>query len=187
MGFKSLGRDVKISDRAALYNVDQLEIGDYSRIDDFCVVSGKVTLGRYVHIAVFCNVAGGSEGITIDDFSGFAYGVHAFSQSDDYTGQALFNPTIPDKFKLVTRQPIHLERYSIVGTQSVILPGVTLAEGTAVGAMSMVTTSTKPWGVYFGIPARLLRHREQKLVSLAAQLLEEDAARNAGQNSAPTA
>ena len=39
MGFKSLGQNVKISDKAAIYNCDQIQIGDHSRIDDFCVVS----------------------------------------------------------------------------------------------------------------------------------------------------
>ena len=61
MGFKSLGKNVRISDKASIYNTDQIEIGDNSRIDDFCVISGKVSIGRNVHIAVFCNIAGGSE------------------------------------------------------------------------------------------------------------------------------
>ena len=63
MGFKSLGKDVLISDKASIYNPEQMMVGDYSRIDDFCVVSGRVAIGRNVHIAVFCNVAGGSEGV----------------------------------------------------------------------------------------------------------------------------
>ena len=50
MGFKSLGRNVKISDKASIYNFGQIEIGHNSRIDDFCVVSGKITIGRNVHI-----------------------------------------------------------------------------------------------------------------------------------------
>ena len=42
MGFKFLGDEVKISDKASIYNCDQIEIGDYSRIDDFCLLSGKI-------------------------------------------------------------------------------------------------------------------------------------------------
>lgn len=64
MGFKHLGRHVQISDKASIYNPDQIEIGDHSRIDDFCVFSGRATIGRNVHIAVFCNVAGGEPCIT---------------------------------------------------------------------------------------------------------------------------
>ena len=177
MGFKSLGRHVKISDRAAIYNADQIEIGDHSRIDDFCVVSGRVSIGRNVHIAVFCNVAGGSAGIVFDDFSGLAYGCHVFTQSDDYSGATLTNPTVPAKFKAETKRPVRLGRHCIVGTKSVVFPGVTLAEGTSVGAMSMITKDTEEWTVYFGIPARKLSVRSRDLLALERQYLaEEDAA-----------
>lgn len=172
MGFKSLGRDVKISDKAAIYNPELIEIGDYSRIDDFCVISGKISIGRNVHIAVFCNVAGGELGVTLEDFSGLAYGCHVFSQSDDYSGETLTNPTIPEKFKKVLRSPVTLRRHVIVGTCSVILPGVTLEEGTSVGAMSMVTKSTEPWSVYFGVPAKKLKSRKKDLLILEQEYLD---------------
>lgn len=99
MGFKRLGKNVKISDKASLYNVEQIEIGDNSRIDDFCLVSGNVKIGRNVHVAAFCNIAGGEPGIVLEDFSGLAYGCHIFSQSDDYSGNTLTNPTIPKQYK----------------------------------------------------------------------------------------
>jgi UDP-3-O-[3-hydroxymyristoyl] glucosamine N-acyltransferase len=50
MGFRFLGTNVRISDKAAIYNAEQVEIGDYSRIDDFCIISGRVVIGRYCHI-----------------------------------------------------------------------------------------------------------------------------------------
>jgi galactoside O-acetyltransferase len=56
-----------------------MSIGDYSRIDDFYVLSGKITIGRNVHIAVFCNLAGGEPGLTMEDFSGLAYHVNVFT------------------------------------------------------------------------------------------------------------
>lgn len=173
IGFKRLGLGVKISDKAAIYNPDQIEIGDFSRIDDFCVISGKVKLGRNVHIAVFCNVAGGELGVTLDDFSGLAYGCHVFSQSDDYSGKTLTNPTIPTEYKNENKAPVHLKRHVIVGACSVILPGVTIEEGCSVGAMSLVTKSTEPWFVYFGAPAKRLKARKKDLLELEAKYLAE--------------
>lgn len=105
--FKSLGQNVKISDKAALYNTELWQVGDNVSIDDFCVVSGKVSFGRNTHIAIFCNIAGGTEGITFDDFSGLAYGCHVFSQSDDYTGATLTNPTVPVIYKREKRENLH--------------------------------------------------------------------------------
>ncbi len=175
MGFKSLGKNVRISDKASIYNHDQIEIGDHSRIDDFCVISGRVTIGRNVHIAVFCNVAGGEKGIVMEDFSGLAYGCQVFSQSDDYSGKSLTNPTVPDQYKQEIKKAIHICRHAIVGASSMILPGVTLAEGTSVGAMTMVTKSTEPWSIYFGIPAKKIKDRKKDLLELEQQYLQEHA------------
>lgn len=166
LGFKYLGANVKISDKASIYNPELMEIGDDSRIDDFCVISGKVIIGQNVHIAVFCNVGGGEVGVTLEDFCGLAYGCHVFAQSDDYSGRTLTNPTVPDKFKNETKLPVYIKRHSIVGVSSVILPGVTLEEGTSVGAMSLVTKSTEEWSVYFGVPAKRLKTRKRELLEL---------------------
>jgi len=171
LGFKSLGENVRISELASIYNHSEIEIGDNSRIDDFCVISGKVTIGRNVHIAVFCNVAGGEKGIVLEDFSGLAYGCQVFSQSDDYSGRTLANPTVPDEFKNETKAAIRICRHSIVGTSSIIFPGVTLAEGTSVGAMTMVTKSTEPWSIYFGIPARKIKDRRRDLLKFEKQYI----------------
>lgn len=173
MGFKSLGKNVRVSDRASIHNATEIEIGDHSRIDDFCVLSGKISIGRNVHVAVFCNLAGGSEGIVMDDFSGLAYGCHVFTQSDDYSGRSMTNPTVPARYKTETKKPVYVGRHCIVGTSSLIFPGVRLAEGTSVGAMSMVTKSTEEWSVYFGIPAKRLKERHRELLKLEAEYLDE--------------
>lgn len=173
LGFKALGKNVRISDKASIYNADQMEIGDNSRIDDFCVVSGKVHIGKNVHFAIFCNVAGGTEGIRFEDFSGLAYGCHVFSQSDDYSGRTLTNPTVPTKYKNEKKAAIHIGRHCIVGTNSLIFPGVTLAEGSATGAMSMVTKSTEPWKIYSGAPATILKERSKDLLKLEDEYVNE--------------
>lgn len=60
MDFKCLGKNVRISDKASVYNPDQIEIGDNSRVDDFCVISGKIRIGKFNHITPMCLVAGGN-------------------------------------------------------------------------------------------------------------------------------
>lgn len=172
MGFKSLGRDVKISDRAAIYNPELISIGDRSRIDDFCVVSGNVTIGCNVHLAVYSHLAGGTPGITMDDFSGLAYGSQVFAQSDDYSGRSLTNPTVPDEFKNVTAKPVMIGRHVILGTNTIVLPGVTVAEGCSSGAMAMITKSTEPWSIYIGSPARRVKARSKDLLELEKSYLE---------------
>jgi galactoside O-acetyltransferase len=173
LGFKSLGKNVLVSDKASIYNHGEIEIGDNSRIDDFCVLSGKVVIGSNVHIAVFSNVAGGEAGIVFEDFSGLAYGCQIFAQSDDYSGGSMTNPTVPDEFKRELKASVLIGRHCIVGTYSVVLPGVNLAEGTAVGAMSMVTKNTEPWSIYFGVPAKKVKDRKKDLLMLELDYLSK--------------
>lgn len=173
MGFKSLGKNVKISDRASIYNCEKIDIGDNSRIDDFCVVSGKVSIGRFCHIAPMCLVAGGKPGVTLQDFCGLAYGAKVFSQSDDYSGESLTNSNIPAKYKQEFFAEVSLEKHVIVGAGSVILPGVIVGEGCSVGAMSLVHKSAEPWGVYVGVPAKRIKNRKKNILELERQFLEE--------------
>lgn len=174
MGFKRLGKGVQISDKASLYNVDQMEIGDYSRIDDFCILSGRISIGRYCHVTPMCLVAGGTPGIWMADFSTLAYGVKVFSQSDDYSGETMTNSLIPRKYKRELFAAVHLQRQTIVGAGAIIMPGVTLAEGCSVGAMSLVVRSTEPWGIYMGVPAVRRKERSRALLQLETQFLEEE-------------
>ncbi|SHK36699.1 galactoside O-acetyltransferase [Marinobacter antarcticus] len=173
MGFKALGENVKVSDRASIYNPETIEIGDHSRIDDFCVISGRIKIGSYVHIAPFCLVAGGDVGITMADFSGLAYGVQVFSQSDDYSGGTLTNPTVGDKYKRERKAAVYIGRHVIIGASSIVFPGVDLADGCSVGAMTLVNKSTQPWGIYSGNPARRIKDRKRDLLALEAQFVKE--------------
>jgi len=173
MKFKALGKNVLISDKASIYNSDQIEIGDNSRIDDFCVVSGNVSIGRNVHMAVYSHLAGGRAGIEMHDFSGLAYGCQVFAQSDDYSGKTMTNPTVPAEFKNEYEARVIIGKHCILGTNTVVIPGVHIKEGTSVGAMAMVTKTTQEWSIYVGAPARRIKARSKDLLILEAKYLEE--------------
>lgn len=173
LGFKKIGKNVKISTKASIYNHNQIEIGNNSRIDDFCVISGKIKIGRFVHITPMCLFAGGQLGIEVDDFCTFAYGVKVFTQSDDYSGMTMTNSNISKKYKNDFISQVSIIKHSIVGAGSMIMPGVTLAEGTSVGAMSLVRKSTEAWSIYVGNPAKKIKDRSKELLVLEKKFLEE--------------
>lgn len=174
LSFESIGREVRISDKASIYEPSKISIGDFSRIDDFCVVSGRVRLGRNVHLAVFSNVAGGSEGVEFGDFAGAAYGCQILSQSDDYSGLTMTNPTVPREFKNEIRSHVFIGRHCILGAGSIVLPGVKMGEGSALGAMSLLRESTEPWSIYVGVPARKIRARSNQLLEKESEYLESE-------------
>lgn len=175
MGFARLGKNVKISDKASIYDAEKMEIGDNARIDDFCVVSGKVEMGRNTHLSPFCLVNGGQVGVFIGDFSGLSYGTKVFAQSDDYSGAAMIGPTVPRAYTNIRAQPVHLGRHVVTGAGTIIGAGVTLGDGVATGAATLVLKPLAAWGVYAGIPARKLRDRSRDLLALEKAYLESQA------------
>lgn len=51
LGFKAVGHDVQISRKASFYGAGNMVIGNHVRIDDFCILSGNITLENFIHIA----------------------------------------------------------------------------------------------------------------------------------------
>ncbi|MGR5557314.1 acyltransferase [Vibrio fortis] len=175
LGFKSIGKNVKISRKASIYNADNIEIGDNSRIDDFCILSAGefgIVIGRNVHIACFCSLIGNEE-IELKDFSGLSSRVSIYSSSDDYMGNAMTNPTVPIEYTNVTNKKVTIGKHSIVGAGSVVLPGVNIGEGCAIGALSLVKKNCDEWVVYGGAPLKKLVSRKRKCLELEVQYLEK--------------
>ena len=175
LNFAHLGNDVLISDKASVYNPESISIGDNSRIDDFCGISGNLSIGRTVHITPQCLLAGGdiNPGLVINDFATLAYGVKVFTQSDDYHGYSMTNSTVPKVFKNELKASVVIGRHAIIGAGCIVLPGVYISDGTSIGANSLVNKSTKPWSIYFGSPARYSAPRSKDLLTLEAQYLNE--------------
>ncbi|MEK2608756.1 acyltransferase [Pseudomonas shirazensis] len=168
MGFLRVGHNVLISDKASLYNCPNITIGDNVRIDDFAVISageGGIVIADFVHIAVFSLLTGAGR-ICMDSFSGLSSRVSVYSSSDDYSGGSLTNPTVPDRYKRVVSADVSIGKHVIIGAGSVVLPGVTLEEGVAVGALSLVSRNCTAFGTYSGVPARRIKERSRELLEV---------------------
>ncbi len=166
IGFKSVGKNVKLSRNTSLYGINKISIGDNTRIDDDCLLSGNITIGRNVHIAAGCYCFAGDAGIDLHDFVGTSSRTVIYAVTDDYSGSAMTNPTIPDDLRNVQKGKVVLNRHSLVGTSCVILPGVDLGEGCSVGAMSLVNKSLPAWTICIGIPAKPLKERKKNILEL---------------------
>ena len=173
MGFAAVGDNLQISDRASFYGADRTTLGNNVRIDDFCVLSagvGGISIGQYVHIAVYSSLIGAGK-ITLNDFCNISSRVSIYSSNDDYSGATMTNPTVPNEYTGVTHSDVFLGKHVIVGSGSVILPGVTLEDGVAVGALSLVAKSCMAFGIYAGNPARRIGDRRRDLLMLEQQFI----------------
>lgn len=174
MGFKYLGKNVKISSKVSFYSPQNISIRDNVRIDDYCVLSGGsgLVIGSHIHIAVHCSFFAGS-GIELHDFCQIGPYSLLLSESDDFSGKSLIGPQVPMKYKPEYKKgKIIMEKYTTLGARSTIIPGVTMHEGSITGAHTLVIKDCDPWWIYVGVPAKKLKEREDDMVRLAADFLE---------------
>lgn len=174
VGFLCLGKNVLISEKASVFGASKIRIGRDVRIDDFCILSAGeqgICLGNYIHIACYTSLIGKAS-ITLDDFSNLSSRVSIYSSNDDYSGNYMTNPMVPVEFTNVDHRPVRIGRHCIVGSGTVILPGVVMEEGSVVGALSLVTTNCDSYGIYAGVPARFINKRNKRLLEREIILLE---------------
>jgi galactoside O-acetyltransferase len=164
--FKAVGKNVYISKKASLYGIENISIGDNVRIDDFCILSagiGGIIIGSYVHIAVYTSLIGSGR-IEIEDFSNLSSRISIYSSNDDYSGEYMTNPMVPNDLTNVLHATVRIRKHVIIGSGCVILPDVTIGVGCAVGALSLVKSDLEKWGVYAGQPVKRLRERSMNLL-----------------------
>lgn len=166
IGFKSIGSNVLLSRNTCIYGAARISIGNNTRIDDYCVISagkGGIVIGNYVHIAIFASLQGDGK-ITLEDFSGISSRSTIYSSNDDYSGSFMSNPTVPNEYKNVNTQDVTIGKHVLVGSGSIILPGVTMKLGSAVGALSLVNRDCEEFVIYRGNPAKALIPRSRNLL-----------------------
>nr|AXR70420.1 dTDP-4-amino-46-dideoxy-D-glucose acyltransferase [Klebsiella aerogenes] len=172
LGFCEIGNNVKISKKASLYNCKKISIGNNVRIDDFCVLSageGGILIGNNIHLAINSSIIGAGK-VTISDFANVSSRVAIYSSNDDYSGEFMTNPTVSEEYTRVLHADVFIGKHVIIGCGSVVLPGVNIEDGVAIGALSLVNTNCQAFHIYGGTPARPLKERKKDLLHLEEML-----------------
>lgn len=132
--FKKCGNISTVDRKAYFGSGAEIEIGDFSGIGSNCRLPNDIKVGRYVMMA---------PGVTVINAN------HNFSRTD-----------VPMCFQgSEDKKPVTIEDDVWLGTNAIILPGVTIARGTIVGAGSVVTKNFPEYSIIGGNPARLIRSR----------------------------
>ena len=171
IGFKSYGENVLISRKASIYSPERIKIGNNVRIDDFCILSGNVEIGNYVHISAYVALYG-KEGILIKDFCGCSARCTIYSVTDDFSGEYMISPMVPDELTNITGGKVVLEKYVQLGANTVVMPNIKIKEGTAVGAMSFVNKNLEEWSIYAGIPCKKIKERNKNIIKLSKKIVK---------------
>ena len=132
--FRHCGRDVNIRPGVYFGNGSHISIGDRSMIGEDSIVSSAdaVTIGNDVMM--------GPQVLIYTANHGMARG-------------------IPMREQPSTTAPVRIGNDVWIGARAIILPGVTIADGSVVAAGAVVTTDVPDYSIVAGVPARVVRQR----------------------------
>jgi len=170
---KSVGNNVFISANVEIRRPQMVAVGDNVDIDSGFYLTTGAEIGDYVHIAAYVAVIGGAKGfLKMGNFTNIAVSGRIICVSDTFLGDGLIGAQgIPEEFRKLKIAPVVFENFANVGAGAIILPGVTLREGSVVGAGAVVTKDTELWTIYAGSPARPIKKRpKETMLEYAAKL-----------------
>ncbi len=166
-----------VSSQIRLRKPDLLVMGEGSVVDDFCYISAQLRIGRFVHIASGCSIAGGEHRTcSIGDFTSLSSGVKIWCTSNDFVNDlvALLPPELQEIGDNKITGDVVIERYCGIGANSVVMPQTLIPEGCTIGALSFVpaTATLEPWTVYAGTPVRAVASRNRGSVLAQVRRIE---------------
>jgi galactoside O-acetyltransferase len=170
---KKCGDDVFISASVEIRRPNLVSVGDHVAIDSGVYITTEAEIGDYTHISPYVTVIGGAKSkLVVGDFATIATGVRIIAGSDKFLGEGFTSVTAPEQYRDdVEFSTVNIGKFAGIGTNVVIMPGVTIAEGCVIGACSLVTKNTEPWTIYMGIPARPVKARKKdKMLAYAREL-----------------
>lgn len=135
-GYVKIGNHCSIKRGSILITENgNITIGDNCTINPYCILygNGGLSIGNNVRIATHTVIVPAN---------------HNFHNID-----------IPICKQGLTTKGIKIDNDVWIGAHCSILDGVHIAEGCIIGAGSVLTKSTEPYGIYVGNPARFLRKR----------------------------
>jgi dTDP-4-amino-4,6-dideoxy-D-glucose acyltransferase len=171
---KSVGEDVYISANVEIRRPHLITIGNHVAIDSGFYIATAAELGDYIHIAPYVHIIGSAKGLLkMGHFTNISLGGKIVCGSDSFLGEGLISaPGLPEEFRDTLKiEPVVFENFANTGANVTILPGITLSEGSVIGANSLVTKDTEPWTIYAGSPAKPIKmRRKDKMIEFAKKL-----------------
>lgn len=174
--FKEIGNNVTIYQPISIIEPENMVLKSHIILSEFSyLAAGKgLFIGNYIHISTNCSILGGGYCI-INDFVGICAGSRIITGSEDIMGNGITGgPTVPNEYRTNFQSFVIFEKHSFLGTNCIILPGVTIGEGSVIGSGCIITKDVEPWGIYFGNPLRRIKDRpKEKILSMEIELLEK--------------
>ena len=172
LGIGSVGHNVRVSEHATIVGLKNISLGNNIRIDSHVVILSKqgfLSVGDNVHIEPLSSIVAHFD-VIIGSYCTISHGVRIFTASADYSGDYFTNVFPDSKFQKPKTGSIVLKDHVIIGGNSVVMPGVTMDEGAAIGALSFVRNSIEGWSIYAGNPLKRIGNRKKIIKEISDEI-----------------
>jgi acetyltransferase-like isoleucine patch superfamily enzyme len=152
------GHGLQVGSGAGFKHLETFEIGDgvfigaqayiQGRFDGTCIIGDNVWIGPQAYFD--------ARDLVLEEFVGWGPGAKVLGSA--HTGLPADVPIVRTDLDI---RPVRIGAWADIGTNAVILPGVTVGKGAIVGAGAVVTSDVEPFAIVAGVPARFLRWRPQ--------------------------
>jgi acetyltransferase-like isoleucine patch superfamily enzyme len=168
-GFATASPSARVSRKCSFYNITAgSSIGPHSRIDDFCILKGSITICAYVHIAAYSLISGVSDAVLIQDGVGLAARTSIFTATADYAADDIASPCAPGGGKVFTG-PVIIGVGAVLGVNCVVLPNVVIGTGASIGSGCVIDHNVSNGGIVRA-PKSATFARTRDWVAIAAQI-----------------
>src|SRR5215510_2727036 len=152
------GNGLSVGSGVGFKHLETFEIGHGVFLGSQAYIQGRFD-GRFVigdHTWIGPQSYFDARDLVIEEYVGWGPGAKVLGSM--HTGMPLDVPVIQTDLEI---KPVRIGAWADIGVNAVVLPGVTIGRGAIVGAGSVVTTDVEPFSIVAGVPARLLRRRDE--------------------------
>jgi lipopolysaccharide O-acetyltransferase len=122
-----------------------------NNIKECIIIGNNVQINDYVHI-------GSVSSVIIEDNVLMASKIFITDHNHgSYSPNSSDNPTIPPALRKLSYKPVHIHKNVWIGESVCILPGVTIGEGSIIGALSLVNINIPSNCIAVGNPIKIVK------------------------------